>query len=145
MKPFPSKELLYFVGKACSVFTTQSNRDLRFEDSKNYPASLFRYFVGIIEVIDEHGIFLTQSTKGLKVFIMKDHVIAIAEEEMFDPNNPKDAEEIKRMEELVKKTAEAKLEAAKIASLPKSGQFINPEAMKKFAGDLNKNFGSQQP
>ena len=135
MKPYPTKELQYFVGKICSVFTTRSHRELTAEEACNY-------FLGVVESIDEYGIFLAQISKGLKVFIMKDQIIAIAEEEVLDPGNSQDAEEIKRsmenMEKMQKQAAE--LEQSRLLALKKS-PFIDAEAMKKIAADLNKNFG----
>lgn len=151
MKPFPTKELLYFVGKICSIFTTPSSRDLKLEDTRNYPASLHRYFLGVVEAIDEHGIYLTQVTKGLKVFVMKDHLIAIAEEEVLNPDNPKDAEEISaiRCRTNKAKAPIEKLEKKEVLmnfdrDKSKHSPYIDAEAMKRIADDLNKNFGEQQ-
>ena len=135
MKPYPTKELLYFVGKVCSVFTTTTSRMLGPED-------VHHYFLGVIESIDEHGIFLTQVTKALKVYIAKDHLISIAEEEVLDPRNPQHAEEIKQSMENMKKRAE-ELEKKRLPALKKTPYF-DPEAMKKVAEDLNKNFSESK-
>ena len=143
MKPFPTQDIAYFIGKMCSVFVTPSSRDLKLEDTRNYPASVHRYFLGVVESIDEYGLVLKQ-TRGLKVFVTKDHLIAIAEEEVLDPENPQDAEEIKRamaqMDKMKKQTDE--LEKRKLSSAQKS-PFVDPEAMKRIADDLSKNFGEK--
>jgi hypothetical protein len=141
MKPFPTKELTYFIGKVCSVFTTTSSRDLKLEDIRNYPASLHRYFLGVVESIDEYGIFLTQVTKGLKVFIMKDQLIAIAEEEVLDPDNPQDSEDIKQFIEQKKIMDELEQNNNQELKTP----YLDTEAIKKIAEDLNKNFGEPKP
>ena len=108
----------YFIGKICSVFATHNNRDLKAEDTENYPASYLRYFLGVVESIDEDGLLLTQASKGLKVFIMKNHIVAIAEEEVLNPESPADAKIIESAfeytEELKQKKEEIREEVSEM-------------------------------
>ena len=124
----------YFIGKICSVFATHNNRDLKAEDTENYPASYLRYFLGVVESIDEDGLLLTQASKGLKVFIMKNHIVAIAEEEVLNPESPADAKIIESAFEYTEELKQKKEEKS---------QYIDPDAMKKLAEDLNKRFPPQ--
>jgi hypothetical protein len=126
-----NNNLKYFIGKACSIFTTVSQRDLRAEDSKHYPASYLKYFLGVIESLDEDGILLTQASRGLKTFIMKDHIIAIAEEQVLDPDNPNDAKQIQDALANIEKIED---------NYPKKSQYLDPDAMKKLADNLNRRF-----
>jgi hypothetical protein len=137
-----NNSLKYFVGKVCSIFVAENSRDLRAEDPQNYPASYYRYFLGMVESIDEEGLLLTQLHKGLKVFVMKKHLVAIAEEEVLNPDNPQDAEEIRQSienaKELQKQSEEKPLAF-------KKSPYFDPEAMKRISEDLNKNFGEAKP
>lgn len=137
-----NNSLKYFVGKICSIFVAENSRDLRAEDPGNYPASYYRYFLGVVESIDEEGLLLTQVNKGLKVFVMKKHLVAIAEEEVLDPNNPQDAEDIKRSMENAKQL-QKRVEEQPLAF--KKSQYFDPNAMKRISEDLNKNFGEAKP
>ena len=113
-----------FIGKICSVFTTPLNRDFS-KEGNNYLESMNHYFLGVVESFDEHGLLLTQP-KGLQVYVTLNHLVAIAEEEVLDPENPDDAKIIDEY-----KTPEIKLPESK---------YVDPDALSKIAGDLKNNF-----
>ena len=75
-----------------------------------------------------------RSSKGLKVFIMKNHIVAIAEEEVLNPESPADAKIIESAFEYTEELKQKKEEKS---------QYIDPDAMKKLAEDLNKRFPPQ--
>lgn len=85
-------QLTELVGKPCSVFTSPINRNFKEENPQSYPKQVYCYFVGILQSIDENGVVLQQLTTGLKTYIFSSSIVAIAEEEMLDPDNAKDAE-----------------------------------------------------
>lgn len=84
-----------FKGKLVTVFLRTINRDFKTEMPESYPKPLYRYFMGVIESITENGIVIQQATNGLKAFYPWDSIAGIAEEEILDPNDPEDAEQIK--------------------------------------------------
>ena len=91
-----SKNLSHFIGKLCTIFTVPINRDFRTEAPKEYPKILFKYFLGVVESVDESGLLLTQATTGLKTFFILQNIVAIAEEELLDPEDVDDKKEIDR-------------------------------------------------
>jgi hypothetical protein len=127
MAKFPSPDLQYFVGKICSIFTKPVQRDFRLE-GPNYLQQLLQYFLGTVESIDEYGMLLTQRT-GLKIYIFREHLIAIAEEEVLDPEKPKDAEVIKAIENPPPVID---------VEIP---NFLSVDALSNMANNLKKNFG----
>jgi hypothetical protein len=126
--------LKYFEGKICSVFTSQTARDLFKEDPKGYVQILFRYFMGEIESISESGVIIKQLPKQLRTWVALPHVVAIAEEEVLDPDNPKDAKYIQECLDRAKKVENPPPNALQ-------GQYLNPEGLSKLAGDLKDKFG----
>lgn len=125
----------YFVGKVCSIFTTPHSRDLHLEDPDTYPSTLYRYFVGEIEKVDANGVLLRNMAKSLRTFIPLDKVVAVAEEEVLDPENPEDAKIIERYKEEARKNIPP--EASKVFE----NQFVDADAMSKLADGLRQNFG----
>ena len=93
-----TNESKYFIGKLCTIFTVPINRDFRSENSQNYPQALYKYFMGVVEALDRDGLLLTQATTGLKSYFFREQIVAIAEEELLDPNNPEDAKIIAEYE-----------------------------------------------
>ena len=77
----PTEQKNYFIGKICTIFTVPFNRDFQQENPQRYPEQVYKYFVGVVEYIDDHGLMLQQSTTGLKSWISLNHIVAIAEEE----------------------------------------------------------------
>ena len=93
-----TNEYKHFIGKLCTIFTVPTNRDLRAENPNNYPQILYKYFMGVVESIDRDGLLLTQATTGLKSYFFRDQIVAIAEEQLLDPDNPEDAKVIETFE-----------------------------------------------
>ena len=139
------KNIEYFVGKICSVFTTPLNRDFKLE-GPNSLEQLLHYFLGTIEAIDDQGILLSQRN-GLKVYVLKNHLVAIAEEETLDPDNPEDAKIIQEMRPLSVKKQPQSLAPTEIP-VPKQEitevkvpKLLDIDSMTAIADNLKKNFG----
>lgn len=108
----------YFVGKICTVFTVQTNRDFKSENPQTFPQPVFHYFVGRVVEVNHRGICMEQwnTPKRLRTFFFMDHIVSISEEEILDPSNPKDREiieEYKKTNETHIKKANENLEAIK--------------------------------
>lgn len=86
--------LNYFVGKVCTVFTVQTNRDFKSENPQTFPQPIFHYFVGKVLEVTQKGIFMEQwnSPKKLRTFFFMDYIVSISEEEILNPSDPKDRE-----------------------------------------------------
>lgn len=125
----------YFEGKMCSVFTAPHCRDLYRENPKAYPQTLFRYFTGEVKSIDREGITLTQGAKQMRTWVAMQHIVAIAEEEVLDPNDPQDAKYIEAC------IAEAKKQQETPPPSALQGKTVDPEALAKLAADLQSKFG----
>ena len=102
--------LEYFVGKICTVFTVQTNRDFKSENPQTFPQPVFHYFVGRVMEVNSRGVCVEQwnNEKKLRTFFFMDHIVSISEEEILDPSNPKD----KQVIEEYKKTNESSLKKA---------------------------------
>ena len=102
--------LEYFVGKICTVFTVQTNRDFKSENPQTFPQPVFHYFVGRVMEVNSRGVCVEQwnNEKKLRTFFFMDHIVSISEEEILDPSNPKDNQVI----EDFKKTNESSLKKA---------------------------------
>lgn len=112
------KGLEYFVGRICTVFTVQTNRDFKSENPQTFPQPVFHYFVGRVLEVGPKGIMIEQwnSPKKLRTFFFAEHIVSISEEEILDPSDPKDREiidEYKRINENSAKKANDNLEALK--------------------------------
>jgi hypothetical protein len=132
------KHLDYFIGKYCSIFTKPYNRDLYRENPKN-PGVVFQYFVGEITEADEDGVTIKRIMKGLKTFVPMGCIVAIAEEEKLDPNNPEDARAIKGIMD-----AKERLKTSPPPQVPTGGTFgktLDPIALQKLAQDVKSKFG----
>jgi hypothetical protein len=88
------KNLKYFKGKVCSVFTHPINRNFHQENPKNFIQQNVLYFVGLVEDIEEEGILITQLQTGFKSYFFLANIIAICEEEVLDPSKEQDAKVI---------------------------------------------------
>ncbi len=82
--------LRYFLGKVCTVFTSEINFHFKFEQMSDY-------FTGKIDEMDETGIVLVHPITGCKTFIATAYIVGIAEEQVLDPDNPQHAKLIKEM------------------------------------------------
>lgn len=102
------KDLEYFQGRVCTIFTIPTNRDFKSENPNTFPQPVFHYFVGKILEINSHGVTLEQwnNNKKLRSFFFLQHIVGLSEEEILNPNDPKDAKEIDSYKELNKKAPE---------------------------------------
>lgn len=119
-----------FIGKICTIFTNPINRDYKSENPKTYPKPLYTYFVGLIEDIDDCGIYTTQIATGLTSFFLWTNVVGIAQEELLDPKNKKDAEVIENIKSEYKE---------KIKTIPalKDGLYVDIENLDNISKGLS--------
>lgn len=108
----------YFVGRICTVFTVQTNRDFKSENPQTFPQPVFHYFVGRVIEVTPKGVFMEQwnSVKKLRTFFFTDYIVAISEEEILNPSDPKDKEaieEFKKVNENSAKRASENVEGLK--------------------------------
>lgn len=124
MKP---EGLEYFLGKICTVFTEPTNRDFKSENPQTFPQPIFHYFVGKVVSINSKGMFLEQwnTEKKLRTFFFIDRIIAISEEEILDPSDPKDQKLIEEYKQTNEKEMKKVIEKAN--SIKKSTEEINKE------------------
>lgn len=80
-------DLKYFIGKACTILTTQINFNFKYEQ-------MIEYFVGIVEDISPQGILLSHLQTKCKSFISMQYVVSITEEQTLYENNPEHAKVI---------------------------------------------------
>jgi hypothetical protein len=99
------KQLEYFLGKVCTIFTIPINRDFKAENPTTYPQPVFHYFVGKVIEIDEKGVFLQQwnNNKKLRSYFFIEHIVGISEEEVLDPTRPDDAKVIQDFKKINEK------------------------------------------
>lgn len=91
------KQLEYFLGKYVTVITTPINRDYKAENPQTFPEPLYHYFMGRLLEVDTDGLTVEQWAAGpkrLRTYFMMRQIVAIAEEETLDPENPQDAVQI---------------------------------------------------
>ena len=94
-----SELLDHFVGKVCTIFTLEMNRDFKTEDPKSYPQPLYTYFLGRVEAIDDIGILIRQPNGNLRSFFFWPNVVSISEEEELNPENEEDAKTIESLKQ----------------------------------------------
>lgn len=101
-----NKKLQYFVGKVCSIFTTETNRDFAKENPNTFLKVVYNYFMGVVESIDDDGIWINQIPleNGAKSFFSWKFIVSIAEEPVLNPNDPKNAEIIEQFKALKEDT-----------------------------------------
>lgn len=121
-----TNNLTYFIGKICTVFTVALNRNFKEENPATYPKNLFNYFIGKVESVDEHSIMLT-TISGLKMLFFKQAIVAIAEEEVLDPDDADDAEIIEEFKKESKNAKEVKAN---------SSAYIEPEKLSEMLKNI---------
>ena len=131
-----NQNLEYFAGKVCSVFTGPLNRDFKLEGA-NYLQQFYHYFLGVVEAIDEQGLLLRQVGSGLKIYFFKQSLIAIAEEEVLDPNKPEDEATIQEFKTIVTNEPQ---ELPPSIEMP---DFLDVDTMTSMASNLKNSFGKQ--
>jgi hypothetical protein len=119
-----SKNLNYFIGRVCTIFTQPINRNFKEENPQTFIEQPFHYFVGVIEEIDNEGILVTQIMSGFKSYFFKAHIISIAEEEVLHPENKADAEIIEKL-----KSANSEVRDKMKEYETKNESLVNPDEM----------------
>lgn len=94
-----SKNLSELIGKPCTVFTTQINRNFKEESPKTYPSQVYCYFTGILQEINSDIIVLQQLITGLKTILFLQHVVGISEEQILYPDDPEDNKTINEIKQ----------------------------------------------
>jgi len=128
-----SELLDHFVGKVCTIFTVEMNRDFKTEDPKSYPQPLYTYFLGRVEAIDDIGILISQPNGNLKSFFFWPNIVSISEEEELDPTNEEDAKTIESLRENAQSLSD-KVQAVQ------TGQNLDPEKLKEMSQMLQDKF-----
>lgn len=99
--------------------------------------------MGRIESIDEDGILISQLNginPPLKSYFFLPQVIMIAEEKEYNPDDPQDAEEIKKLE-AIRIAEKTKAENSNL-NTANASEFVNPEALNEMVEKLNNQFES---
>lgn len=90
------RELQHFIGKPCSFFTNQHQRNLKDEQQ-------IVYFIGFPTEINEDGVFY-KSYKGDKLnFININHLVSICEEELVTQPQQKAPDNLSDLEKMMSK------------------------------------------
>lgn len=124
MKAQTVKKLQVFVGKVCTVLTNsvckQNFTDVQFPD----------FFVGLIESIDEDGIFSKHPLTGCLNFYSWIHVVAVFQEQVIEENDP-------RYEQIMKEIKSKPEKKSGVMPVDISNnqeiKFLDPESMAKLA------------
>lgn len=113
-----------FQGKICTIMTHPiAKRD--FND-----AQFADFFTGVVDEIDDDGIFTTHALTACKNFYFFSQVIGIIEEQVLDQQNP---EHIKIIEEV-----KDNMKNPKKTSETNEDQFINIEDLAELTAKLQK-------
>lgn len=113
-----------FVGKVCTILTNQVAKtnfsDQQFAD----------FFTGVIDELDEDGIFTTHVLTGCRNFYTFSQIVGIVEEQFLDENNPEHAKIIEEVKDKVQKPPKT--------SKTTSDQFIDIEDLANLSANLQK-------
>ncbi len=112
----------YFMGKAVTVTTVQIN--FRFKEE-----AMADYFTGILEILDEKGMWLLHPITHSRTFILYPHIVSVTEEQILYENNPDDAKII----EEYRKTKPLTAAKRAIMPQPQNEGFVNPAALAEMA------------
>jgi hypothetical protein len=119
-----------FVGKVCTVLTVGVGKN-NFQDQQ-----FADFFTGIVDSIDEDGIFTRHSLTGCKNFYAMNHIVGIMEEQVICEDNP----EYQNIVNEVKNAPEQKKPMV-LGVDPKASPYIDPvllAQLSKQAQDFNK-------
>lgn len=83
-------KLKYFIGKPCTIFTVNLNRNFKDENPATFVEQIYNYFFGIVEDADAEGIWIRQISNNKRSFFAKNYIVSIAEETMLDPERNAD-------------------------------------------------------
>lgn len=117
------KRFEYFKNKPCTICTVEIN--FRFKEQQ-----MMDYFMGIVENIDDDGIWIIHPITKCRSFIFAEHIVSIAEEQVLYDNNPEDAKIIQEYRQ-EKPLTSSKTQITE-HSLKKE-PFINPAALAEMA------------
>jgi len=123
MKALTAKKLQEaFVGKVCTILTStvakSDFKDQQFSD----------FFTGIIETIDEDGIFAKHLMTGCRNYYTWPHVVGVLEEQVVEQTNP-EYENI--LKEVKKAPPENALSVVPVD--PNASPFVDPDLMASLA------------
>jgi hypothetical protein len=122
----------HFIGKTVTVMTTPTNWQFGVNENAHY-------FVGELESWEYGYIVIRELTSGRKSIISEKHLIAIAEEERLDPDNPDDAARIAEVKKSMQKQSPQTPPIQVLPAQPSptkraASQYIDPAAL----AELNK-------
>jgi hypothetical protein len=131
-----TENLEYFIGKICTIFTVPTNRDFKAENPQTFPQPIFHYFVGKVLEANSKNILIEQwnNDKKLRTLFFVDYIVAISEEEILDPSNPKDLkliEEYKQVNEKTMKKANEQVE--NIKKQQQESPYLDINSLSQFA------------
>jgi hypothetical protein len=141
-----------FVGKVCTVFTVPINRNFKDENPGTFTEQVTNYFTGRVLEADSEGVVLEQITpERLRTFFFREHIVAIAEEEVLNPQDPREAARIQQIkqqsvsrselqERAKQEVDDAQTQARQFnqnTDIPVSGQFMDVDAMNAFSESMS--------
>jgi len=131
-----NKNLQYFVGKVCSIFTQPISRNFKEESPETYPEQPYLYFVGVVDAVDEHGLLVSQITTGLKSYFFRAALVAIAEEQVLNPEDKKDAATIQEIKEVNHQLRE------KLKQEESKGEYVDPDRLTNMLKQIKNGSGA---
>lgn len=135
-------DLTYYLGKVCTVLI---DRLVSFQ-CKMTPEEATQSFTGVVNTIDSNGVCITDLISKTRNFFFYNHIVALREERVLNPDDPKDQEEIaiiqkamnvKAKEKPVKEKSIAKIE--QMESIGKESAFVNLEDLQRLAKESKNN------
>jgi hypothetical protein len=120
------EHLQYFKGKVCTITTVQVN--FRFKEEQ-----MMDYFMGHVENIDDHGIWLVHIATKCRNYILFPHIVSISEEQVLYEDNPEHAKIIEQYRK------EKPISSAKTVITDKPPHFVNPVALADMAKKAKEN------
>ena len=119
-----------FLNKVCTILTVGIGKN-NFQDHQ-----FADFFTGIVEAIDEDGIYTRHHVTGCKNFYAMEYVVGILEEQVIDENSP-------QYEKIVEKIkTNSNEQAPQVLGVdPNASPYINPAtlaALSKQAQEFNK-------
>jgi hypothetical protein len=124
MKLTTIKKLQQLTNKVCSVLTTSVAKG-------NFTDNQFAdFFVGILDEINEDGVWLRHPMTNCLSFFSINHVVAVLEEQVIDQKDEK-YEEI--LSEVKKAPPEQQVNIIPVDIQKNNSPYINPDAMESLA------------
>ena len=111
----------YFINKICTIITKPINREFT-------EKQLQEYFVVRVLSITDKWIIAQHPKENLLNYFNMENVIAIQEETVLSPSNPKDQIKLKELEDKKKKEPE----------VPSSSSFVSVQNLKNIIRDVKK-------